>query len=347
MPEGLSPVEAGRGLAEHAEHVEAEREERRNKSISVFEAALLALVAVLAAYSGWAAAKWSTESSLLLATASADRAQANAANLDALNSLNYDLTTFNDWFSAYVVGNRLAMADAKKRFSPNFRRAFEAWQATNPETNPAAPAGPTYMPAVPPAGQGPCRRARCPSHKGLCGRGKGRVELGRLCPYHRVPGYRPFPGWHREPFRLPGHPLRPGRCRLWDPGVRHRATGHGAEAIVLSSQISEGPTSTCCSQAKTQQFGHHRRVDRAGAKVERLRRADEEGARWRRLGPSLSDRQCGTVRGDHSDNGECVMHQLVQVPDGVERGRTASPPPWRVSKERRTGVLFLLTFMRR
>ena len=146
MPEGLSPVEAGRGLAEHAEHVEAEREERRNKSISVFEAALLALVAVLAAYSGWAAAKWSTESSLLLATASADRAEANAANLDALNSLNYDLTTFNDWFSAYVVGNRLAMADAKKRFSPNFRRAFEAWQATNPETNPAAPAGPTYMP---------------------------------------------------------------------------------------------------------------------------------------------------------------------------------------------------------
>ncbi len=52
MPEGLSPVEAGRGLAEHAEHTEAEREEHRNKAISIFEAALLALVAVLAAYSG-------------------------------------------------------------------------------------------------------------------------------------------------------------------------------------------------------------------------------------------------------------------------------------------------------
>ena len=38
------------------------------------------------------------------------------------------------------------MADAEKRFSPNFRNAFEAWQATNPETNPAAPAGPTYVP---------------------------------------------------------------------------------------------------------------------------------------------------------------------------------------------------------
>ena len=146
MPEGLSPVEAGRGLAEHAEQVESQREKTLNEAISVFEAALLAFVAVLAAYSGWAAAKWSTESSLRLATANADRAQAGAASLDALNSLNSDLTGFNDWFSAYVAGHRLAMADAKERFTPNFRRAFEAWQATNPETNPTAPPGPTYMP---------------------------------------------------------------------------------------------------------------------------------------------------------------------------------------------------------
>ena len=146
MPEGLSAVEAGRELAEHAEHEEAEHEHRRNKAISVFEAALLALVAVLAAYSGWAAAKWSTESSLLLAKANADHSLANAANLDALNSLNFDLTTFNDWFTAYVAGDRSAMAIAERRFSPNFHRAFLAWLATKPATNPAAPPGPTYMP---------------------------------------------------------------------------------------------------------------------------------------------------------------------------------------------------------
>lgn len=38
------------------------------------------------------------------------------------------------------------MAVAAKRFTPNFRRAFEAWLATNPATNPNAPPGPTYMP---------------------------------------------------------------------------------------------------------------------------------------------------------------------------------------------------------
>jgi hypothetical protein len=34
----------------------------------------------------------------------------------------------------------------QKRFSPNFRSAFDAWLATNPATNPNAPPGPTYMP---------------------------------------------------------------------------------------------------------------------------------------------------------------------------------------------------------
>jgi hypothetical protein len=146
VPEGLSAVEAGKGLSEHAEYDEEERERKLNRTISIFEAALLAIVAVLAAWSGFAAAKFSTEASLLLSTSSADRAKANAANLDALNSLNFDLTTFNDWFTAYVADNKTAMAIAEKRFSPNFDNAFKAWLATDPETNPHAPPGPTYMP---------------------------------------------------------------------------------------------------------------------------------------------------------------------------------------------------------
>jgi hypothetical protein len=146
VPEGLSPVEAGKGLKEHVELLEEEREKHRNRTISIIEASMLAIVAVLAAYSGWAAAKWATESSLSLARASADRAEANAANLDALNTLNFDVTAFNAWFTAYVAGDQAAMAIAAKRFTPNFQNAFQAWLATNPATNPNAPPGPTYMP---------------------------------------------------------------------------------------------------------------------------------------------------------------------------------------------------------
>jgi hypothetical protein len=133
-------------LKEHVELQEQEREEKRNRTISIIEASLLAVVAVLAAYSGWAAAKWQTESSLSLARASAARAEANASNIDALNALNFDVTAFNAWFTAYVAGDKMAMAIAAKRFTPNFHRAFEAWLATNPATNPNAPPGPTYMP---------------------------------------------------------------------------------------------------------------------------------------------------------------------------------------------------------
>jgi hypothetical protein len=146
VPEGLSAVETGKGLREHAELDEEEREKNLNRAISIFEAALLAVVAVLAAWSGYAAAKFSTEASLDLARASADRAQANAANLDALNSLNFDLATFNDWFTAYVAKDTSSMAIAEKRFTPNFDRAFRAWLATDPATNPHSPPGPTYMP---------------------------------------------------------------------------------------------------------------------------------------------------------------------------------------------------------
>ena len=146
MPEGLSPSEAGKGLKEHLELGEEEREKHRNRIISIVEASLLAVVAVLAAYSGWAAAKWATESSLALARANAARAEANAANLDALSSLNFDVSTFNAWFSAYVAGNQTAMAIAAKRFTPNLQFAFLAWLNTHPATNPNAPPGPTYMP---------------------------------------------------------------------------------------------------------------------------------------------------------------------------------------------------------
>ena len=73
-------------------------------------------------------------------------AEANAASLDAVNALNFDVTTFNDWFTAYVGGNRSAMAIAENRFTPNLDAAFQAWLATGPATNPASPPGPTYMP---------------------------------------------------------------------------------------------------------------------------------------------------------------------------------------------------------
>jgi hypothetical protein len=143
MAEGLSASEVGKEIGVHAKHA---AHERRDRLLSIAEAVLLSGVALLAAWSGYAAAKWSTESRLTVAEASTARAKANRANLDAMELRNFDSSTFEAWFAAYTAGNERAMAIAERRFRPEFRVAFEAWRATRPETNPRAPRGPTSMP---------------------------------------------------------------------------------------------------------------------------------------------------------------------------------------------------------
>jgi hypothetical protein len=159
MPEGLSAAEVGNEARRHreeqereaSEHAEAEaggREsgERKHRGIYIAEAVLLALVTIVTAWAGYAAAKWSTESRVELAKASTLRAQASRNDLEAMELRNFDSSTFQSWFTAYVQGNPSAEAVAIRRFRPEFKVAFDAWRATNPDTNPNAPPGPTYMP---------------------------------------------------------------------------------------------------------------------------------------------------------------------------------------------------------
>jgi hypothetical protein len=144
MAEGLSASEVGQEIGKHAKH--ADPHEGRDRLISITEAVLLSVVALLAAWSGYAAAKWSTESRVELATASSLRIEASRADADAFELRNFDSSAFESWFSAYIARNRTAMRLAERRFRPEFSVAFDAWRATEPETNPEAPRGPTYMP---------------------------------------------------------------------------------------------------------------------------------------------------------------------------------------------------------
>jgi hypothetical protein len=141
VPEGLSATEVGKEIGEHAEHAP-----RHGRALSITEAILLSLVAILAAWSGYSAAKWGTESSLKLAKASATRSEANREFQQALTFRVGDALTFNAWFGAYVLGNKNGARIAEKRFRPDFDEAFQAWLATHPFTNPSAPAGPQAMP---------------------------------------------------------------------------------------------------------------------------------------------------------------------------------------------------------
>ena len=148
MAEGLGPAEVAKEISEHAKHSASGEGgiSRHDRRISIVEAALLAIVALTAAWSGYASAKWSTESRLTVAEASTARNAGNAAELEGLQYRTGDASTFNAWFSAHVIGNTNAEAVAIRRMRPGFQKAFYAWQATDPDHNPNAPGGPQNMP---------------------------------------------------------------------------------------------------------------------------------------------------------------------------------------------------------
>ncbi len=153
MPEGLSPSEVGKDIATHAKHGQANDQGPPDRLLPILEAVLLSVVTITAAWSGYSAAKWNTESSLKLASATATRSKANRAFQEALTLRNTDASMFNAWFAAYIAEDENDMRVAEKRFRPEYRVAFDAWLATDPFTNPNAPPGPQQMPQYKPAGE--------------------------------------------------------------------------------------------------------------------------------------------------------------------------------------------------
>jgi hypothetical protein len=157
VPEGLSATEAGKTASEHAEHAAKHDgkngESRHGRLIPIAEGVLLAVVTLVAAWTGYSAAKWGGRSSIELAKASSTRAQANRAFQDALTVRAQDAVNFGIWFNAYLTGNVLGQAIAEKRFRPGYDVAFRAWLATSPFSNQNAPQGPQSMPEYKPPGQ--------------------------------------------------------------------------------------------------------------------------------------------------------------------------------------------------
>ncbi len=148
MPEGLSPAEVGKEITEHHEHGEHAKAEHagRDRMISIIEAVLLSVVALLAAWSGYSAAKWGSNSSLSLAKASSTRTKASLAEIQATQIRTLDSVSFNAAETAYAANDSKLFNLAVKRLRPGYRVAFNAWLATHPLKNPAAPPDPSYMP---------------------------------------------------------------------------------------------------------------------------------------------------------------------------------------------------------
>lgn len=151
MTEGLSPTEVGKEIGEHAKHSEGVVDHQQ-RLIVIGEAILLSIVTIVAAWSGFSAAKWGTDSSVNLARASTARTEANRAFQESLTYRVSDQLAFNLWLGAVESGNAADVRIAQKRFRPQYLPAFDAWMATHPFTNPSAPPGPQSMPQYEPTG---------------------------------------------------------------------------------------------------------------------------------------------------------------------------------------------------
>ena len=138
----MASEHAAAGVAEHL------RESRAGPAVAVeiVEGALLAVVAVLTAWSAYQSALWDSRSAASYSESATLRFSAQAADTQAGQQMLYDATAFNAWLAARDDGNDALASFLERRFRAEYRPAFEAWLATDPFHNPSAPPGPGVMP---------------------------------------------------------------------------------------------------------------------------------------------------------------------------------------------------------
>jgi hypothetical protein len=143
MPEGMN-VHVAHKLSEQEREERAKR--RWQEVVEILEVLVLAIAAVATAWSGYQAARGDGHQSVLYAESSRARFQADAASTLGGQQLAADASMFTAWLQARAAGDAKLQAALVRRFTPEYRGAFQEWLKTQPFTDPAAPPGPGYMP---------------------------------------------------------------------------------------------------------------------------------------------------------------------------------------------------------
>lgn len=146
MAESLSPVEVAHEAHRHSSHGSGhETPSGHRRILQIIEAALLAGVTILAAWSGFAAASYGTDSRVAFAASARAETDGDEQVLEARSIENFDESAFNAWLVTDLLGDGPRADVARERFSPALEQAFDAWIQLDPETNASAPATPFAM----------------------------------------------------------------------------------------------------------------------------------------------------------------------------------------------------------
>jgi hypothetical protein len=123
----------------------ARRESRFDLGVDIASVILISLATVLTAWCGYEAARWTAVQTRSYNDASSlrDQAMVLAGRSNTLQTI--DVATFLEFVRAVATHTTQEQDFIYKRFRPEMRRAVDAWIATKPLTNPAAPSSPFAM----------------------------------------------------------------------------------------------------------------------------------------------------------------------------------------------------------
>jgi hypothetical protein len=119
---------------------------KKHDPVEVFATVLLALAAVATAWSGYQANRWNGEQAKGGGRTNALRIEAARAQGQSQFEAQIDVATFLQWVDAQAHNEAGLQQFYETRFRPEFKPAFDAWIATNPYQDSAAPLTPFRLP---------------------------------------------------------------------------------------------------------------------------------------------------------------------------------------------------------
>jgi ferric-dicitrate binding protein FerR (iron transport regulator) len=120
-------------------------EPARHDWVEIVATVLLAVAAVATAWSSYQANRWNGETTKATSRVNALRVDAARAQGLAQAQTQVDIATFIQWVNATATDEPELADFYTARFRPEFKPAFDAWLATDPLTDPAAPPTPFAM----------------------------------------------------------------------------------------------------------------------------------------------------------------------------------------------------------
>lgn len=148
--------------------------------VELIATVLLALAAVATAWSSYQASRWNGEQAKAFSRGNTARIESTRASGLADAQSQIDVATFTQWANAYALGEKQLADFYFRRFRREFKPAVNAWIATRPLHNAAAPLTPFAMPQYKVAARADADRLQAQADAYSA---KGRTDVQRATNY--------------------------------------------------------------------------------------------------------------------------------------------------------------------